>query len=234
MCEPIVSIIRISANFFLYGSNFCIFTALGLILLVGLSSLRTKDSMCCFRTLSFLTVSLLYIAFRWCNESVLMSMLSCLTAVLSTQFWPTAKQDINNRTINPIDFFGTFIQIPILTKRPIDLSIVKRLGGFWWCKITALIWDSQTYFVKKIHRKKHSQKSAFWKRRNIDACVWHEPRFEIDIESKWVYSHIKLSFIISYILFQVITQFDMPANPPWFNTNHSTNAVDCLSELFEI
>ncbi len=42
-----------------------------------------------------------------------MSMLSCLTIALSTQFWPTAKQGINNRTINPIDFFGTIIQIPI-------------------------------------------------------------------------------------------------------------------------
>ena len=42
-----------------------------------------------------------------------MAMLSCLTVVLSTQFWPTAKQGINNRTNNPIDFFGTIIQIPI-------------------------------------------------------------------------------------------------------------------------
>jgi len=40
-------------------------------------------------------------------------MLSCLRAVRSTQFWPTAKQGINNRTINPIDFFGAIIQIPI-------------------------------------------------------------------------------------------------------------------------
>ena len=31
MCEPIASIIRISVNFFLYGSNFCFFTALGLM-----------------------------------------------------------------------------------------------------------------------------------------------------------------------------------------------------------
>ena len=45
MCEPMVSIIRISVNFFLYGSNFCIFTALGLIPHVCLCALRTKDSL---------------------------------------------------------------------------------------------------------------------------------------------------------------------------------------------
>jgi hypothetical protein len=33
--------------------------------------------------------------------------------VLATLFWPTAKQDIINRTINPIVFFGTIILIPI-------------------------------------------------------------------------------------------------------------------------
>ena len=122
MCEPIVSIIRKSVNFFLYGSNFCIFTALGLMPRVSPCSLRTKDSLCCFRKLSFLTVSQLYIAFRWRNVSVLMPMLSCLNAVLSTQFWPTAKQGINNRTINPIDFFGTIIQIPIYLLDVVCLS----------------------------------------------------------------------------------------------------------------
>jgi hypothetical protein len=35
----------------------------------------------------------------------------------------------------------------------------------------------------------------------------------ISIESKWVYNHIKLSFIIRYILIQVISQFDMVVNP---------------------
>ena len=50
-------------------------------------------------------------------------------------------------------------------------------------------------FVKIIHRKKHSQK------------------IEIDIESKWVYSHIKLSFSISYMMIKVRTQFDMVVNP---------------------
>ena len=82
-------------------------------------SLRTKNSLCCFGKLSFLTVSQLYIAFRWRNVSVLMSMLSCLNAVLSTKFWPTAKQGINKRTINPIDFFGTIIQISI------DLFLIR-------------------------------------------------------------------------------------------------------------
>ncbi len=38
-----------------------------------------------------------------------MAMLSWLTVVLSTQFWPTAKQGINNRTITPRDFFDTTI-----------------------------------------------------------------------------------------------------------------------------
>jgi len=35
------------------------------------------------------------------------------------------------------------------TKRPADLSIVKRLGGFSWCKDTAFIWNSQTFLKKK-------------------------------------------------------------------------------------
>ncbi len=55
---------------------------------------------------------------------------------------------------------------------------------------------------------------AFWNEDTpaIPACQNH--RFEIDIESKWVYSHIKLSSNFRYVLFQVITQFDMTANPP--------------------
>ena len=61
----------------------------------------------------------------------------------------------------------------------------------------------------------------------------HSHRFEIDIVSKWVYSHIKLSSIINHALIQVTTQFDVPANPLRFNINHSTNAIDSLSELFE-
>ena len=54
---------------------------------------------------------------------------------------------------------------------------------------------------------------AFWNEDTpaIPTCL--SPRFEIDIESKWVYGQIKLSFSISYVLFQVITHFDMPANP---------------------
>ena len=47
MCEPIASIIRISVNFFLYGSNFCFFTALGLMPRVSPCSLQTKDSLYC-------------------------------------------------------------------------------------------------------------------------------------------------------------------------------------------
>ena len=35
------------------------------------------------------------------------------------------------------------------TKRPADLSIVKRLGGFSWCKGTAFILNSQTFLNKK-------------------------------------------------------------------------------------
>ena len=37
----------------------------------------------------------------------------------------------------------------IKTKRPAHLSIVERLGGFWCCKGTAFIWNSQTYLKKK-------------------------------------------------------------------------------------
>ena len=57
-----------------------------------------------------------------------MAMLSCLTVVQSTQFWPTAKQGINNRTINPIDFFGTIIQIPIY------LLLLSLLSFLLYCE----------------------------------------------------------------------------------------------------
>jgi hypothetical protein len=38
------------------------------------------------------------------------------------------------------------------TKRPADLSIVKRLGGFSWRKGTAFILNSQTFLKKKAVR----------------------------------------------------------------------------------
>ena len=88
-------------------------------------------------------------------------------------------------------------------------------------------------FVKIIHKKKALLKVAFWNAETLAIAPCQSHRFEIDIESKWVYSHIKLSSYFRYVLFQVITQFDMTANPPWFNTNHSVNAVECISELFE-
>ena len=56
-------------------------------------------------------------------------------------------------------------------------------------------------FVKIIHRKKHLLKVAFWSEETAVFAPCQSHRFEIDIESKWVYSHIKLSFIISCILF---------------------------------
>jgi hypothetical protein len=37
------------------------------------------------------------------------------------------------------------------TKRPADLSIVKRLGGFSWRKGTAFIMNSQTFSKKRIN-----------------------------------------------------------------------------------
>ena len=40
----------------------------------------------------------------------------------------------------------------IKTKRPADLSIVKRLGGFSWYKGTAFILNSQTFLKKKAVR----------------------------------------------------------------------------------
>ena len=81
-------------------------------------------------------------------------------------------------------------------------------SGFCICQ------NSETAcFVKIIHKKKALLKVAFWNEDMpaIPACQSH--RFEIDIESKWVCSHIKLSFSIRYVLIQVRTQFDMVANP---------------------
>ena len=45
------------------------------------------------------------------------------------------------------------------TKRPADLSIVKRLGGFSWCTGTAFIRNSQTFLKKK---NKSSLRNIFW------------------------------------------------------------------------
>ena len=50
---------------------------------------------------------------------------------------------------------------------------------------------------------------AFWNENTPAIPTCQSRRFEIDIESKWVYSHIKLSSYFRYVLFQVITQFDM-------------------------
>ena len=68
-------------------------------------------------------------------------------------------------------------------------------------------------FVKIIHKKKALLKVAFWNENALAIRPCRSLRFEIGIESWWVYSHIKLSFSIRYILFQVITQFDVAANP---------------------
>jgi hypothetical protein len=39
-------------------------------------------------------------------------------------------------------------------------------------------------------------------------------RFEIDIESWWIYSHIKLRYDLDLNVTNDETQFDMTANPP--------------------
>ena len=56
-------------------------------------------------------------------------------------------------------------------------------------------------FVKIIHKKKSLRKVAFWKRGTTVLTSCLSGSLEIDIESKWVYSHIKLSFSISCVLF---------------------------------
>ena len=35
-------------------------------------------------------------------------------------------------------------------KRPADLSIVERLGGFWYCKGKAFIWIVQGFWKKSV------------------------------------------------------------------------------------
>jgi len=47
-------------------------------------------------------------------------------------------------------------------------------------------------------------------------------RAEISIESKWVCSHIKLSSYFNHRVTNAKTQFDMTANPLWFNINLKT------------
>ena len=37
----------------------------------------------------------------------------------------------------------------IKIKRPAHWSIVERLGGFWWCKGTAFIWNNPPFLKKK-------------------------------------------------------------------------------------
>ena len=89
----------------------------------------------------------------------------------------------------------------------------SRFDLYGWNYLEQSLCSDHRSFVKIIHRKKHSQKSAFWKRGTavLKSCL--NGGFEIDIESKWVYSHIKLSSNFRYVLIQVRTQFDMPANP---------------------
>ena len=69
------------------------------------------------------------------------------------------------------------------------------------------------HFVKIIHKKKPLLKVAFWKRRGhaLMACQSH--RFVIDIKSKWVCSHIKLSSYFNHRVTNAKTQFDMAVNP---------------------
>ena len=52
---------------------------------------------------------------------------------------------------------------------------------------------------------------------------------EISIESKWVYSHIKLSSYFNHRVTNAKTQFDMAVNPLWFNINHKTMALSCCN-----
>ena len=53
-------------------------------------------------------------------------------------------------------------------------------------------------------------------------------RAEICIESKWVCNHIKLSSYLNQNVTEVRTQFDMAANPLWFNINLKTAAKTWL------
>ena len=38
----------------------------------------------------------------------------------------------------------------VLNKTTPDLSIVKRLGGFWWCKGKTIIWIVQGFWKKSV------------------------------------------------------------------------------------
>ena len=62
-------------------------------------------------------------------------------------------------------------------------------------------------------------------------------RAEICIESKWVCSHIKLSYDLEQNVMDAKTQFDMAVNPLWFNINLKTSAKTwrehCGSSLLE-
>ena len=62
-------------------------------------------------------------------------------------------------------------------------------------------------------------------------------RAEICIESKWVCSHIKLSYDLEQNVMDAKTQFDMAVNPFWFNINLKTSAKTwrehCGSSLLE-
>ena len=98
-------------------------------------------------------------------------------------------QTINRQKVQLRCFFIVFsVHVPTMIYY-IKVLQVKKMQEF--C----------LYFVKIIHRKKALRKVAFWSEKShaLTACRNH--RFEIDIESKWVYSQIKLSFIISCILF---------------------------------
>ena len=64
------------------------------------------------------------------------------------------------------------------TKRPADLSIVKRLGGFSWCKGTAFIRNSQTFLKKK---KKSSLRNIFWN--NESYAIKHYLKMFADLAS---------------------------------------------------
>ena len=87
------------------------------------------------------------------------------------------------------------------------------LGGRTKYAISSQLLFFYRYFVKIIHKKKALLKVAFWNENTHARTTCRNHRSEIDIESKWVYSHIKLSSYFRYVLFQVITQFDMVANP---------------------
>ena len=69
------------------------------------------------------------------------------------------------------------------------------------------------YFVKIIHKKKGLLKVAFWNEETQAIAPCQSHRFEIDIESKWVCSHIKLSYDLEQNVTKVRTQFDMAVNP---------------------